>query len=173
MALTRAADSLGLPLTCRLRREALTEESQAMPFTLVAAPGKTLTQTYKDEAYISPVTGETECVAFLQAKLDGIGPTTGWVEGDKIRKLTDGEAVPKAGTAIATFVSGKYPGPGKKKHAAIYLGQDKDGIQVLDQWASQGKVLPRTIRWKVTAATTIQNDGNKYSIIETAATKGK
>ena len=144
-----------------------------MPFTLVAESGKSLTETFKDKAYISPITGETECVAFLQANIAGIGPTTGWIEGDKIKKLIDGEAGAKAGTAIATFVSGKYPGPGKKKHAAVYLGQNSDGIQVLDQWASQGKVLPRTIRWKVTAATTIQNDGNKYSIIETEATKAK
>jgi hypothetical protein len=144
-----------------------------MPFTLVAAPGKTLIETFKDTSYISPLTGETECVAFLQAAVDGIGSTTGWVEGGKIKKLEEGEAGPKAGTAIATFVDGKYPGPGKKKHAAVYLGQDSDGIQVLDQWATQGKVLPRTIRWKVAAATSIQNDGNKYSIIETAATVSK
>jgi hypothetical protein len=33
-----------------------------------------------------------------------------------------------SGTAIATFPNGKYSG-----HAAIYVGQDSNGIQVWDQ----------------------------------------
>lgn len=124
--------------------------------------GRTLEQTFSGKAYISPLTAKTECVAFVQAVLPSVPSTGAWREGAKI---TEGDATVLAGTAIATFVDGKYPGPGKDKHAAIYLGQDATGIQVLDQWASQGKVLKRTIRWKVPAGTRIQNDGTKYSVI--------
>lgn len=41
----------------------------------------------------------------------------------------------KPGTAIATFdKNGHYEG-----HAAIYLGQDKNGIRVIDQWNIRNK----------------------------------
>jgi hypothetical protein len=137
-----------------------------MPFVLEPEAGKTLEASYTGKAYISPLTGQTECVAFLQATIPGIGHTGSWTEGTAITKDSTGI---KAGTAIATFVDKKYPGPGKPKHAAVYVGQDETGLKVLDQWADQGEVLPRTIRFKVTAATRIQNDGNRYSIIEAPA----
>jgi len=134
-----------------------------MPFVLDPESGKTLQESYSGKAFISPITEQTECVAFLQATISGIGSTTGWTEGSKISKDSTGI---KSGTAIATFVNGKYPGPGKDKHAAIYLGQNETGLQVLDQWATQGEVKPRTIRFNVTPSTKIQNNGNCYSIIE-------
>jgi hypothetical protein len=134
-----------------------------MSYVLKPDSGKTLEETYSGKSYDSPLNGKTECVAFLQATIDGMPNTAKWKEGDKIAQSKD--SIP-AGIAIATFVDGKYPGPGKDKHAAIYLGQDVEGIQVLDQWASQGKVLKRTIRWKVPVNTRIQNDGTKFSVIE-------
>ena len=46
----------------------------------------------------------------------------------------------RPGTAIATFdKDGHYNG-----HAAIYLGQDADGIQAIDQWNirdRQGRII--------------------------------
>src|ERR1700737_3826856 len=115
-----------------------------MPYILRPEAGKTLEDTYKYKSYVSAATGKTECVAFLQATLGGIPETRFWNEGGKIAK----EDVPiTSAPAIATFVDGKDPGLGKPKHAAIYLTQDAIGIRVLDQWAKQGKVLPRTIPW--------------------------
>jgi len=71
-----------------------------------------------------------------------------------------------AGTAIATFINGKYPQVGSTgKHAAIYLGQNAIGIQVLDQWATQGSVQPRIIKWKPTSPS-LSNDANAFSVIE-------
>jgi hypothetical protein len=134
-----------------------------MAYILNAASGKTLEGTFSGSPYVSPLTQHTECVAFLQTALVGIPGTTAWKEG---RKVTKGDGTILPGTAIATFVDGKYPGPGRDKHAAIYLGQDAEGIQVLDQWAKQGKVLKRTIRWLVPVGTGIQNDATKYSVIE-------
>ena len=134
-----------------------------MSYVLKPEAGKTLEASYAGKAYVSPLTARTECVAFVQAVIPGIPSTIGWKAG---KALTQGERLIAAGTAIATFVDGKYPGPGKDKHAAIYLGQDSLGIQVLDQWASQGKVLKRTIRWVVAAGAKIQNDATKYAVIE-------
>ncbi|OWK41897.1 hypothetical protein FRUB_03975 [Fimbriiglobus ruber] len=73
------------------------------------------------------------------------------------------------GTAIATFIDGKYNG-----HAAIYLGQNAEGIQVVDQWAERkdgkGKVLrpaqpphTRTIKWNGKG---ISNDGMLFHVIQ-------
>ena len=77
--------------------------------------------------------------------LPGLARYGRWREGTKIKKGVMG-ALP--GTAIATFVNGKYPQTGSTgKHAAVYMGQNDSGIQVLDQWAAQGMVLPRTIYW--------------------------
>jgi len=134
-----------------------------MPYVLRPESGKTLEESFAGKSYISPMTQKTECVAFVQATNLAVPVSTAWTEGVRITK---GVKAVAAGTAIATFVGGKYPGPGKDKHAAIYLGQDDLGIQVLDQWAKQGKVLKRTIRWVVDEGTKIQNDGTKYSVIE-------
>lgn len=134
-----------------------------MPYVLKSDAGKTLEETYSGKEYVSSMTGKTECVAFVQMTVAGMVQTGLWKEGTKMS--TEQKNLP-AGTAIATFVDGKYPGPGQPKHAAIYLGQDADGIQVLDQWAAQGKVLKRTIRWVVPANTRISNDATKFAVIE-------
>lgn len=39
------------------------------------------------------------------------------------------------GTAIATFVNGKYPTGSQDKHAAFYLKQDANYVYVMYQWA--------------------------------------
>lgn len=110
--------------------------------------------------------GHTECVEFIKQTLYAPA-TAAWREGLKIRRLNAGEPDPvAAGTAIATFVNGRYPQTGSTgKHAAIYLGQNAEGIQVLDQWRAQGRVLPRTIPWQARRAG-LSNDGSAYSVIE-------
>ena len=54
----------------------------------------------------------------------------------------------KPGTVIATFDSSDRYGNtlDGNSHAAIYLGQDKHGIQVMDQWAGKTAAI-RTIPW--------------------------
>ncbi len=59
--------------------------------------------------------------------------------------------------AIATFnASGEYHG-----HAAIYLGQDTQGIQVVDQWKGH-PASKRTIRF---GGSGTSNDGNQFYVI--------
>jgi hypothetical protein len=94
-------------------------------------------------------TGRAECVAFLTAALDAPNVDK-WKPG---RPITRGADIP-VGTAIATFVEGKYPGEKRGQHAAIYLGQNDQGIQVMDQWADDPKKLhvsERTIYWQSTS----------------------
>jgi hypothetical protein len=110
--------------------------------------------------------GHAECVEFILRTLGGTAVAP-WRPGIKVRMLNPGEADPVAkGTAIATFVNGKYPDGDTGQHAAIYLGQNSLGIQVLDQWRSQDKVLPRTIYWSGHGGPKLSNDGTAFSVIE-------
>jgi len=115
--------------------------------------------------YPSKLTGKAECVAFVQA-VTGAPPTTQWKRGEFVKEAKAGSIA--RGTAIATFdESGKYPTDTKGKHAAIYLNHDAAGITVLDQWAAQGEVKKRTIRYKGVASTeTRSNNGDWFYVIE-------
>ena len=92
-----------------------------------------------------------ECVALVKIAC-GAPQTKLWKQGT----LVKGAAVTK-GTAIATFTSSGYEG-----HAAIYLGQDGTGIQVVDQWNGH-PASKRTIRWGGKGGRS--NDGNGFHII--------
>ena len=55
------------------------------------------------------------------------------------------------GTAIATFVNGKYQSHVTGNHAAFYISQDAGGIWIMDQWANdttKPKVSKRYVRKK-------------------------
>lgn len=110
--------------------------------------------------------GNTECVEFIKQTLNAPESAI-WREGVKIIKLASGvQDMVAKGTAIATFISGRYPQHGNTgKHAAIYLGQNAEGIQALDQWRAQGRVLPRTIPWQPRSPG-LSNDGKAFSVIE-------
>jgi len=125
--------------------------------------GQTLEQAYAGKGYTVPGATGTQCVSFLKAAIAALsGKTTRmWVKGAAVQEGTSLDA----GTAIATFVNGQYP-QNATGHAAVYLSQDAIGIQVLDQWASQGKVLKRTIRWVPLRAGDLVNDAKAFSVIE-------
>lgn len=110
--------------------------------------------------------GETQCVEFIKKTLNA-PQTSLWKEGKKIVK---GDPPIPWGTAIATFVDGKYPQAGDTgKHAAIYLHQTADGLVVLDQWkpkdAKVRAVGERTIKF-IPTTPGLSNDGKAFSIID-------
>ena len=74
----------------------------------------------------TPAYGDNyECVSLVR-KLTGAPQSGTWTAGEVVKGNTI-----KPRTAIATFDSkGQYKG-----HAAIYVGQDKQGLRVFDQWA--------------------------------------
>ncbi|WP_210248286.1 BPSL0067 family protein [Methylobacterium dankookense] len=114
--------------------------------------------------YVHPTKKTTECVSFVQQVTD-VGATTTWTRGKQIWGAK--EQFEKY-IAIATFdgVPPHYPTDDKGKHAAIYLSHDENGIEVLDQWASQKQVLRRKINFKCAEGTKRSNDGKTFYVIE-------
>jgi hypothetical protein len=108
--------------------------------------------------------GNTECVEFV-CQATGAPVTDKWRRGAKVSKATPTD-IPR-GTAIATFDDNRrYPTDRHGKHAAVYLSHDKTGINVLDQWDSQGEVLPRRIWFNRPKGTYRSNDGDTFYVIE-------
>lgn len=123
------------------------------------------------DSYLTKVIGNGQCVVFVQTAT-GAPQTLAWTEGKKIKK---GDAPLPKGTAIATFINGKYPSHTTGNHAAIYIGQDDQGIQVYDQWATKDKatgeikyqpVHLRTIGFHAAPGCSLSNDGNAFSVIQ-------
>lgn len=90
--------------------------------------------------------GSKQCVALLQyyAKLP---QTAMWKEG----KTVFGTMTLAKGTAIATFVDGRYKSLPTANHAAFYISQDAGGVWIMDQWSNdktKPKVSKRYIRKK-------------------------
>lgn len=107
--------------------------------------------------------GETECVEFVR-QTAGAPHTSLWRPGVHVRDALPGHIAP--GTAIATFVNGRYPADANGRHAAIYLSHNAMGITVLDQWDRQGEVRSRIIRFGVPPGTRRSNDGDTFYVIE-------
>jgi hypothetical protein len=91
-----------------------------------------------------PQVGNAECVALIKMKvpgLIGIG-TINWKEGAPVKSLPN----LARGTAIATFVNGRYPQAGSTgKHACIFLSHAGAGIWVIDQYVRSGTIIKRHI----------------------------
>ena len=111
------------------------------------------------ESFEGKKVGSGQCVAFVQ-QVAKAPHTSFWVEGSKVRGAKD----LARGTAIATFVTGKYLNLPTGNHAAIYDSQDASGIWVWDQWLAQGCVKKRLIRFK-NGSGSASNDGDRFSVI--------
>lgn len=73
--------------------------------------------------------GDKECVTLVKHFTDA-GPAHSWREGAKVigtRNIAQG-------TAIGTFVGGKWPMLNTGNHSGFYLGQVSNGIYIIDQW---------------------------------------
>jgi hypothetical protein len=107
--------------------------------------------------------GRTECVELIKGLLNA--PRTAfWRAGRKVNELFD----LKPGTAIATFVSGKYPqsgGPGTR-HAAIFVRRSDAGIYVIDQFARSMGVKERFIPWHHPRDNRPSNNASRYYTIQ-------
>ena len=112
--------------------------------------------------------GSRQCVALLQ-HYAGLPSTSTWKEG----KTVFGQITLAKGTAIATFVDGKYKSLSTGNHAAFYLSQDAGGIWIMDQWADdtrKPKVSKRYVTKKGKFASgryvDPSNNAEAYSVIE-------
>jgi hypothetical protein len=112
--------------------------------------------------------GSKQCVALVQYYAQ-LPQTANWKEGLKVL----GNLATAKGTAIATFVNGKYESHSTGNHAAFYISQDAGGIWVMDQWANdttKPKVSKRYLRKKGTSTNggyiDPSNNAEAFSAIE-------
>jgi hypothetical protein len=108
--------------------------------------------------------GRTECVELIKGLL-GAPSTSLWREGRRLKPNADRI---EPGTAIATFVNGRYPshqGRRGSKHAAIFLRASEAGIYVLDQFAHQKTARERFIPWHHPSDRRAANNASSYSTV--------
>lgn len=90
-----------------------------------------------------PKEGNGECVTLVKNHT-AVGKTANWRQGVEVVSSKTIEQ----GTAIATFVNGRYTNSLHGNHAAFYVGQASDGIYIMDQWRSKARIGKRFIRRK-------------------------
>ncbi len=144
------------------------ELGDAPPVSLPSAPACTA-----DSAPVAPATelssfigksvGTGQCVALVKAANPSLGPASTWVGGAAVQ----GNVTLSPGTPIATFSGGRYANATDgTSHAAIYLGQDHNGMLVLDQWAGSSAAV-RMIPWSNPGATPA-NTGAAFRVVHPA-----
>ncbi|HEX2529016.1 MAG TPA: BPSL0067 family protein [Geminicoccus sp.] len=115
------------------------------------------------EAYLGEVVGNGHCVPFVQ-QVAGLPRSAEWSPGPLVR----GNPEIPPGTPIATFEGNGTYASRTGSHAAIYIGQDRNGLWVYDQWLGQ-PVHKRLIRFEGglgKSSGSKSNDGTKYRVIE-------
>ena len=112
-----------------------------------------------------PPVGTKQCVALIKEYTKAPASSL-WKEGVRVK----GDTLLKKGTAIATFVDGKYPNAFTGNHAAFYVSQDVNGIWVVDQWSASGTIRKRMLGFKGMNAdgtyVSPSNNGDAFSVIE-------
>lgn len=116
----------------------------SMPTASCVAPsGPSPTPSLDLTGFLGHSVGSGQCVALVRAAHPALGPSSTWEPGGPVQ----GNTALQPGTPIATFNGDRYANATDgSSHAAIYLGQDAHGLQVLDQWAGSGAAV-RTIPW--------------------------
>jgi len=112
-----------------------------------------------------PIVGDGQCVTLVR-EMTKAPVTSSWKQGVTVK----GDLTIKKGTAIATFVGGKYLSKKTGNHAALYVGQDKKGVWVVDQWVKKEKVEKRQLRFRGKQGDgqfiNPSNNGDAFSVIE-------
>jgi hypothetical protein len=116
--------------------------------------------------YLGQAVGSGQCVALVQFADPSVGATATWTQGGAVQ----GNTTLQPGTIIATFNSnGKYANATDgSSHAAIYLGQNAQGIQVEDQWVGQPAAV-RTIYWADPNSSLAANNGSYFHVVSHAS----
>jgi len=111
--------------------------------------------------YQGQAVGTGQCVALVQAADPAVGLARTWTQGGQVQGNTNLQP----GTVIATFDSaGRYANAlDGSSHAAIYLGQNEKGLQVMDQWSDHNASY-RTIAWSGTNGK-LANQGSAFYVV--------
>lgn len=88
--------------------------------------------------------GGGDCVALIKEFAPGLAglPTSAWRAGARVVEVKN----LRRGTAIATFVNGRYPRLDTGNHAAFYLASAGAGFYAMDQWKNDPKFKPRVAK---------------------------
>ena len=78
--------------------------------------------------------GDKECVALVKHYTNA-GPARFWRAGEKV--VGNSNIAP--GTAIGTFVDGRWPQRSTGNHSGFYLSQVSNGVYIMDQWPDDTK----------------------------------
>lgn len=120
-----------------------------------------------DDLENEPVVGTRQCVALVQ-KYAGAPVTSAWKQGESVL----GNRTLKKGTAIATFVNGRYPNHSHGNHAALFIRQVGDSIWIMDQWKGENKtrislrLIPSRGKTKQGKFIRPSENAEAYSVIE-------
>ncbi len=135
------------------------------PAGLVCPPAATLSAPQPTSpdltGYIGRSVGSGQCVALVRAAQPSLGPSSTWSAGAPVQ----GNTALQPGTPIATFTPSSHYANALdgSSHAAIYLGQDAKGVQVLDQWSGSAAAV-RTIPWNNPGAAAA-NTGAAFRVV--------
>jgi hypothetical protein len=112
------------------------------------------------ESFLGQVVDTGHCVRLVQVAAH-VPHTSLWQQGEVARGIGLDR-----GTVIATFDDDGHYGnhTDGSSHAAIYLGQDHVGLQVIDQWVCH-PTAPRTIRFRGGVGKKV-NDGDQFCVVE-------
>jgi hypothetical protein len=121
-----------------------------------------------DGQYLGP---NSNCASLTRSLTPDLPPASQWQRGELVQGNSD---IP-VGTAIATFNYHGQPGtngygsannPGGlsgMSHTGIYLGQDNEGITILNQWSGQSPTISR-IPWSAWGNNTSEGGSRYYTI---------
>ena len=117
--------------------------------------------------YMNQVVDNGHCVRFCQIVAKTLPHTSRWARGKKVR---GGQVPPLA--IVATFnTEGRYANAiDGTSHAAVFLHETSEGIEVWDQWQGQ-PVHRRIIRFRDGASKPV-NDGDRFYVVESAPSVG-
>lgn len=87
-----------------------------------------------DDLEGTPLVGSHQCVALVQ-RYANVPVSSAWRQGEHVV----GSNTLRKGTAIATFVNGRYPNRRHGNHAAFFLRHGPNGIWIMDQWRHEKK----------------------------------
>lgn len=115
-----------------------------------------------------PLVGSHQCVALIQ-RYAGAPHTSHWRAGERVSD--NGLIAP--GTAIATFVDGRYRSHAHGNHAAFFVRREANCIWVMDQWSGD-PLKPRVSSRRICAKgkhsdgsyVDPSNNAEAFSIIE-------
>jgi hypothetical protein len=114
-----------------------------------------------------PAVDDQQCVRMVEHYAKAPAPAASrWRQGTAVK----GNLTLAKGTAIATFVNGRYPSAASGNHAALYVSQDQAGLWVVDQYLGSNGIHKRVLHFRGKTADGSFNDpsnnGDAFSVIE-------